>query len=894
MGARSIIADRVVAFASRSRFSAAVVVLVAAVLSVATARFGSSIALNTDLKALLPSDAPSVAALREAAARRGPTDLLTVAIECDDPVTRQGFAQDLADVITTWPEVEELRFERDYTVLRNHALYYLDSDELLGLRDELRHRRRRAVGGAIALGISGEAVPVEAMLVGDDWDTELEADLDDDDDAIPAAPAGGGIQAGPADGGAPPAANDAPSVADAKPEDLRSWLAQRRRSFVADGRLSEAEIDLVWPREDDAGELVFPDRVARYRTSPDGRIQVIQAQLSRPATDLAFSQELSARVQAAIADLEPSQRDPSLRAMLVGSYEVSNEVNAVLVDLQRATWLSAVLVLLVLSVAFRSGRVVFVVLLPLAVAMCVTLAAARLIYGELNSLTAFLFAVLFGMGVDFAVHLVAQRERRPHETWSEIVTTQLRPLTAAMATTVASLWVLTLAHFKAFREFGVISGIGVLVCLLAAVVLVPALDTLLSAKRPWAATRRDSPGLAWSGIGGAHIAARLVVVGLLAGAAFGLHHVTFEHNLRALTAPKPPTAKRRIGYGSALGSKRTSVPVVLLAEREEELETAIERFREVAATPTGRVDNSGKPVPPWVKDALSPATLLPADQAAKVPILKEIAGLGETFLAELPDLPPDDPARGYRTHLQALVRLAAAQPIGVADLPGWATRPFAERDGALGRLGVLYLKFKQHDLREVRWVVDEVRGRVADLDIAVASSSFVYADLGAALEDDASRLPPLALGIILLALALDLRRIAPTLRCFAALALGLGSTLGLMGLGELHINFYNLVVMPAVIGLGIDASIHLWHARQARNVGATGKATAVAGATTIAAFCGLLAVEHPGLRSIAEVAILAIVCSLAAAFAVLVDWRGLARAAVQGSIRSGGRGDRRR
>ena len=53
------------------------------------------------------------------------------------------------------------------------------------------------------------------------------------------------------------------------------------------------------------------------------------------------------------------------------------------------------------------------VLGPMAVAIGLTLAVANLIFGELNALTVFLFAVLFGMGVDFSVHLIAQRQASP-------------------------------------------------------------------------------------------------------------------------------------------------------------------------------------------------------------------------------------------------------------------------------------------------------------------------------------------------------------------------------------------------------------------------------------------------------------------------------------------------
>ncbi|WP_146158723.1 hypothetical protein [Enhygromyxa salina] len=64
----------------------------------------------------------------------------------------------------------------------------------------------------------------------------------------------------------------------------------------------------------------------------------------------------------------------------------------------------------------------------------------------------------------------------------------------------------------------------------------------------------------------------------------------------------------------------------------------------------------------------------------------------------------------------------------------------------------------------------------------------------------------LALGVILLFIAVDLREAKGTAACFATLTLGVLVALGVMGLWPLKMNFFNLVVMPAVVGLGLDAS----------------------------------------------------------------------------------------
>src|SRR5690606_30905266 len=143
------------------------------------------------------------------------------------------------------------------------------------------------------------------------------------------------------------------------------------------------------------------------------------------------------------------------------------------------------------------------------------------------------------------------------------------------------------------------------------------------------------------------------------------------------------------------------------------------------------------------------------------------------------------------------------------------------------------------------------------LEVDAAATSFVYVDLAVAMEADAGRLPLLALLVITFVVALDVRTFIGTGATLAALLVGMLATLGAMGVFGFAINFYNLVVMPAVLGLGIDASIHLWHARSHPPGGlgarATAKGAILSSMTTVGAFAGLLVAGHPGLRSIAEV-----------------------------------------
>ncbi len=822
-----------------SRRRAAAVVVVALLIAIGAAQYAKSIKVNTNLEALLAVNAPSVEALAELRERQGPTDLLNIAVRSSDPAANRRLVEDIHARVGQWPEVIDAFIELDYTPLRDHALYYLETEELEDLHARLDKERQRAV--AAAMSVTGEAIDPENVLAGDDWDEDLDdADFDDEEaDSADAADAG---------------------KADETPEDdsLRALLERQRESVAASGRIRPSDLDLIWPKEDENGQMVWEESVLKPVASPDGGIMLVRARLQQPPTNLQFATEVTDKVEALFTELDAESYAPDMLAKVGGAYASSGEAKSIITDLQSATWVSAGLVVGVLLVGFRSLRGLVVVLIPLVTSVLTTVALARLVLGELNVLTAFLFAVLLGIGVDFAVHLFAQRQRQgPRADWGEIFEHHLRPLTASMLTTMGSFLVLTLADFRGFQEFGLIAAIGVGVAFIAALVMVPALDVLLGAAPQTSDTSTAAddegpppalraPKLRWA------LLATAIVVG-----AFGAPNVEFEQDMRELRAPKS-TGEQGIAYQRALrATQDTGTPVVLLADSSEQLDQAVEilqtaKEREILAG----TDRS------WIQSVYSLATRMPPEQEAKVDVLAKIAKSAEGLRAAAPD-------HEYAGHLDVLTRLATAKPLAKDELPAWAKQLFEEKNGDVGNIGLLYTQVNGYDLEQVVFVTKRFTELMEAPQVRGASTRFILGDLTIAVQEDTRRLPPLALAVIALLIFIDLRKLVPSLLTFATLCAGLLLTFGVMGLWPIRINFYNLVVMPAVVGLGIDASIHLWHARRSRGVGATSRAALISALTTAGGFSGLIVSDHGGLKSIGLLGVTATLCCVVVAVVAL-------------------------
>ena len=119
---------------------------------------------------------------------------------------------------------------------------------------------------------------------------------------------------------------------------------------------------------------------------------------------------------------------------------------------------------------FRSTTAVASLLGALALGAVVTFAFARLGVGHLNLATAFLAPIVVGNGINFGIILLARyfEERRktvdPVAALGAAVQGSLGGTVAAALTASVSYASLLVTDFRGFRHFGLIGGVGILLC----------------------------------------------------------------------------------------------------------------------------------------------------------------------------------------------------------------------------------------------------------------------------------------------------------------------------------------------------------------------------------------------------------------------------------------------
>ena len=466
-------------------------------------------------------------------------------------------------------------------------------------------------------------------------------------------------------------------------------------------------------------------------------------------------------------------------------------------DIARLSLLALGLIVLIFLLSFRSLARPLLAAVALVAAVLWTLGLVSLYPGHLTLLSAFFASILFGIGIDFGIHLVGRIEELrsgstdPVHYLPQAVADLARGLWTSAATTATVFLAMQLSGFKGFAELGLVAGVGVLLCLVSMVTVFPALLVVVGPDN-----KLDQPTVAAvpSGSGSLHrlltglqrpwlavmLALAAIAGALVTSPAFDgdylelqpadseavrlerrmVEESDYSPQFAAFTAANEQRARALVTSlhaSEVVGAVRSALTVDLQAALAEEDASASSLFRQMLIEPEGRLAVYAYPLDD-VWGAASQARFLQAMQALD----PEVTGM-----------------------------------------------PF---------LGSFMIERSKH-----------------------------------ALEVTAA----LAFCLLAFWLWLDFRRLSWTLLAAAPTVLALGATLGLMRLLGMTFNPLNVMALPVILGLAIDDGVHMVHRLRAehgdleRCLRGTGRTITVTTATTVAAFGVLALTSHRGLASFA-------------------------------------------
>jgi len=625
-------------------------------------------------------------------------------------------------------------------------------------------------------------------------------------------------------------------------------------------------------------------------------------------SDLQAGAAASGAIRAAAAELKLAQRyQASVR--LTGPQPLADDEFASVSDgaaLNGA--LTVLVVVLILWLALRSGRLIIAVLASLFAGLLITAALGLAMVGALNMISV-AFAVLFvGLGVDFGIQFGvryrAERHDRDHITEALELAARATavPLALAAAATAAAFFCFLPTDYRGVAELGKIAGVGMIVAFFTTFTLLPALIHVLEP-----GGEAEAPGFDWLAPADRFFeryrkpVLLATCAAILAGSPL-LLRLRFDFDPLHLKDPNSESMATLLALKDApqAGTDDVSVLAPSLAAARE-IAARLAPLPEVARVTTLQSfipDNQAPKLEVIAQaraallPALSQTVASPASDAVRVNALRNAA----RQLAIAADEHPG-PGAAEAAHLsKALTKLAGADA---------ATRDRAEQAIALPlrlALGKLKLALDPQPVSQqslpteiVRdWLTADGRALVSisprlpppgDAQREAALDKFIAAVQR--VEPDATGGPIAIRGSadtiigafaqaggwavlsITILLWITLRRFGDVLRTLVPLLVSAIVTLELCSAFGIALNFANVIALPLLLGIGVAFKIYYVIAwRQGRTQllqSSLTHAVLYSAATTATAFGSLWLSQHPGTASMGKLLALALACTLAGA-----------------------------
>jgi len=556
----------------------------------------------------------------------------------------------------------------------------------------------------------------------------------------------------------------------------------------------------------------------------------------------------------------------------------SDELKSVSQGIGLAFLISFVVVGAILLIGLRSPLLVVFVLLSLIISILITSGIAALIYGQLNLVSVAFTVLMVGLGVDFAIHILMtlQSKRQAGLSVPAAFYRTSRGIGTALVLTAPSTALAFLAFvptkFVGISQLGVVAAIGVTIAFCVATSLLTAIFSYLPSKTiepQFSAAPTESPEASHKRRNG--LAFGIILLGLAALAL--MPRAKFDADPMALRDQSAASVQAF----NLLFDKPETVPyrLSLLAESPE-VATALKK--DISALSS--VDS--------VRGLLD---FIPKDQYDKLDLI-DYAAIGLEFALSGEGTPADaleNPAEKLRTSLASAE--SEAERALEQTLSKWMAAQKSDQSLAARTQEDLF-RYWPHQLERLRNQITASEVTLEDLPSGITNRSEVKSvapkvtgsartvqDAGDIIQTSMLQAVFTALISVSLLLYLVVRNVRLVIIMLIPLILAGILTTATGVLVNLPYNFANVIVLPLLIGIGVDSSLHLALQNKkgqnknekalpakTRTHNVTARAVVFSAVTTIASFGSLSFSAHRGTSSMGLLLMIAIswvlICTL--------------------------------
>ena len=673
-----------------------------------------------------------------------------------------------------------------------------------------------------------------------------------------------------------------------------------------------------WSTAFSLGRLDDPD--AGYYFSKNRTMLFVFVGQQREEGNFIENRERIRDIRAAVARL--ATEFPGVRAGVTGAPALSNdEMAAAFEDGRLASILAFALTLVILLVAFRAVLTPLLMVGTLAVSLGWSMGLITLAVGHLSVFSVMFISIVVGIGIDYGIYFLFRYEEERALGASVPVALERTALYTGPGillgaiTAAGAFLVLLLTHFQGIREFGLVSGIAILLAFFSMITLFPAclvlVDRRPSSARAVGAVGATPPHARWletivgyrKSILAAAAITSLLAVWAASGVGFdynllhlqakGVESVRWEERLLAeagrsgysafATAATLDELQRKQDAFARLSSVSRVESILLLYPGQQEekialirqleepltevklkapppvtvaavrgaLETLRRRLGVVVGAAEGRTDTS-------VMRALEADAGTVAGKLDRPDAAAALAGLQQDLYRDF-----SDKLAGFRKNLEP-------RPVAPGDAPPELRQRYI---GASGR----YLIRLQPavDIWEQAGAARFV-GELRSVDPDVTGPPITAFEAIKLIRRGYFEGTFYALAVVAIAAALILRSARGTVLALVPLMLSVVWTLGLMQVFGLRFNMANVWAMPLIIGIAAEFGLNIYvRFMEGRDRGgptlarSTVLGVVLNGLTTMAGFASLLVARHQGIFGLGLLLTIGAAVSLIGALAVL-------------------------
>jgi len=608
-------------------------------------------------------------------------------------------------------------------------------------------------------------------------------------------------------------------------------------------------------------------------------------------------------------------RYPHVQIGLTGLPVLENdEMRTSQADMAAASVVSLFGVACLFSAGFGGLRLPLLTVAALLIAMAWSLGFITLSVGHLNILSISFGAILIGLGIDFGIHYVtqyAQQRSHGHACPEALERTASRigiGIVTGGVTTALAFLSAALTDFTGVAELGIIAGGGIVLCILAAIIVLPVLIQQTQQRDARWYPPHPLPFHMLCVLPQRLPRLFLVLsVSVTVIMAAGIGRLTFDHNLLHLQAEGTESvvwehrlvesSQQSVWFALSIADtqeellrKKRQLERLATVQRVEEIDSLLplpdprkarmiaQIARQLATVPTPPlvpVTRGADALRTEVRQTLVVLGKSPGANSATAARLGRLAGLLQNRpIAETMARIQAFHAHSIQATCAGLLQLRAmANPIAptLLDFPPALVTRFIGRHGRhLMRIYANGNIWNRAALAAFVHDIESIDPRVTGHPVQTyyasrqMETSYIHAAIYALI----------AVAIVLM---LDLQSVRMTLTAMVPMTAGLVQMLGLLGWLGIPLNPANMIVLPLILGIGIDDGVHMVHdflrtGRPFRVSRATAAAVVLTSATTMVGFGSMMLARHQGLRSLGQVLTLGVFCCLVTTLAALPAW----------------------